>query len=109
LIFDSVFAIAISYVVSCWIDLIVVSIPLKKLIGYGFADQMKDNFKTLLSALVMGAVVFAIGFLPLSPMLLLCVQIACGIVTYVSLCFAFKIDIIQSVFDMLKRNNKQMF
>jgi O-antigen/teichoic acid export membrane protein len=106
LIFDSVFAIAISYVVSCWIDLIVVSVPLKKLIGYGFADQMKDNFKTLLSALIMGVIVYVIGLLPFNPIILLCAQVVSGIGTYIFLCFIFKIDIVQSVLGFLKKNTE---
>ena len=101
MMFDSVLAIAISYIVSCWLDVVVISVPLKKLIGYGFVDQIKDNFKTILAALIMGVIVYVMGFIPLNAMILLCLQIAIGMGLYIALCALLKIEIFGLMHKML--------
>ena len=53
LFFHSVEAIAVGFVLSAWLDVWVTSLPLRKLLGYGFLDQLRDVWKSGLSALVM--------------------------------------------------------
>lgn len=57
----------------------------KKLLDYGYMEQMKDVLKTLWISLVMGVLVFFIGQFPLSHGILLLVQIIMGIFIYIIL------------------------
>ena len=51
--FHSVKAIAIGYAVSAWIDFFIISIVMKRIINYGFIDQLKEIWKTLFSSVAM--------------------------------------------------------
>ena len=88
--FDSVEAIAVGYSISAWLDVWVTSWPIKKLLGYGMLDQLRDVWKSGLSALVMGGAVYALGFLPLPTAALLAVQIVFGGAVYLLLNLALK-------------------
>ena len=83
--FDSALAIAVSFLISAWIDAWVTSLPIKKLLGYGMLDQLRDVWKSGFSALVMGGAVYALGFLPLPTAALLAVQIVFGAAAYLLL------------------------
>ena len=84
-IFRSVEAIAVSYVISAWLDVWVTSLPLKKLVQYGMLPQMRDVWKSLAAALVMAALVRAVGLLSLPLLPGLALQLLCGVVSYVLL------------------------
>lgn len=82
LAFDSVTAIAVGFVISAWIDVWVTSLPLKRLLGYSFFDQLRDVWKSGLSAVLMGLPVRAMGALPLPLPLLLLSQVLAGAALY---------------------------
>ena len=90
--FDSVVAIACGFVFSAWLDAFVTSIPLKKLIGYGFADQLRDVWRTGAAAVAMGLAVYALNLLALPLILKLLLQIVCGALVYALLCRALRCD-----------------
>ena len=92
LLFDSVFAVAISYLICSWGDVLIVSIPIKHLLGYSFVDQIKGNYKTLIVSLIMAFVVYFVGFLQINTVLLLCIQIVIGVCLYVLLCYLLKVE-----------------
>ncbi len=66
--------------------------PSKKLVDYGVWEQLKDVLPTIMAALLMGAIVYACGFLPFSNILLLVVQVVVGIATYSLTCILLKLD-----------------
>ena len=102
--FDSLTAIAVGYALSAWLDVIVTSLPIKKLLHYGAADQFRDIWKNLVSAALMGAAVYALGqLLPLSTVLLLGVQVLCGTAVYVLLNLILKNDSLLYILSLLKR------
>ncbi len=90
--FRSVEAIAWGYAISAWIDVVIISVPVKRLIGYGLIEQLCDVWKIILAALLMGGVVFAVGLLSAPAWLILILQIASGIIIYPALCCVLKID-----------------
>ena len=90
--FRSVEAIAWGYAISAWIDVVIISVPVKRLIGYGLTEQLRDVWKILLASLLMGAAVFAIGLISAPAWIVLIMQIIVGIISYVGLCFVLKID-----------------
>ena len=102
--FDSLTAIAVGYALSAWLDVIVTSLPIKKLLNYGAADQFRDIWKNLVSAALMGAAVYALGLLlPLPTALMLCVQVLCGTAVYVLLNLILKNDSLLYILSLLKR------
>ncbi len=92
LCFDSVLAIAIGYIVSCWIDAILVAIPVSMHIGITPVQQMKSTWKIFICAAIMGAIVFALGLLNINVILKLCIQVVLGIVVYVVMCYFLRVD-----------------
>ena len=80
--FRTVSAIAAGFVFSAWLDALVTSLPLKKLLGYGALDQLRDVWKSLASALLMAGAVRALGCLPLPLPVKLSGQILLGAVVY---------------------------
>lgn len=103
LAFDSVKAIACGFVFSAWLDAFITSLPIKKLLGYGFFDQMKELWKTALAAFIMAAAVYAMNALPLPLGGRLAVQIAAGVGIYAGLCAILKVESFQFLLDMLKK------
>ena len=102
--FDSLTVIAVGYAVSAWLDVIVTSLPIKKLLNYGAADQFRDIWKNLVSAALMGAAVYALGLLlPLPTVLLLGVQVLCGAAVYVLFNLMMKNDSLLYILSLLKR------
>lgn len=91
--FDSVLAVAIGFAISMWLDVIIVMVPVKKLIGFGLIEMFKDSWKTILSAVLMAGVVFGLGYLKINYILLLVVQIISGVVVYLFLCKFLRNDI----------------
>ena len=90
---------------SAWLDVIVTSLPIKKLLNYGAADQFRDIWKNLVSAALMGAAVYALGLLlPLPTALVLCVQVLCGTAVYVLLNLIMKNDSLLYILSLLKRS-----
>ena len=81
--FHSVKAIAASYLFSAWVDAFVTLLPVRKLIGYGAVDQLRDIWKSGISAILMAGFAYGCGTLlplPLLPKLLL--QVLCGAAAY---------------------------
>lgn len=102
-VFDSVLAIAISYVVSSFLDMFIAAVPLKKLLDYDGFKQVRDNWKTLVASFAMGAAVYFIGFLPIHKIALLFIQIIAGVLIYLLLCVLLRIESFYYVFNLLKK------
>ena len=102
--FDTALAIAVSFLVSAWIDVWVTSLPLKKLLGYSFTAQLWDVWKSGLAAVVMAGAVWALGLLPLPLAPLLIMQVALGGAVYFGLSLVLKNDSLAYIFSLLKRH-----
>lgn len=76
-------ALAFSMLVSCLLGQLINARPNKKLLDYGYLDQMKDILPSIFLAIGMGAVVYFIGFLPIPTLTLLIIQVICGGVIYI--------------------------
>ena len=101
--FDSLEAIAVFYTISAWLDVVVTSLPIKKLLGYGVLDQLRDVWKTGVSAVLMGVLVRVLELLPLPTILLLGVQVLCGAAVYVLLNFVLKNESLLYILSLIKR------
>ena len=83
LAYHSVIAVAVGFVFSAWLDTWVTSLSVKKLLGYSFLDQLRDIWRSGLSAVLMAAVVYAAGLLPLPLTLKLLFQVLLGAAVYI--------------------------
>lgn len=107
-VFDSVQAIAVSFALCYWLDAFIVSVPVRKLLDYGFVQQMADIWKSILAAAVMFVVVFSMHWLKWPVFVLLLSQIIVGVVVYLLICFCIKVetqaDLVRLVGNMIQKN-----
>lgn len=85
-------AMAYSLLVSCVLSQMINSGPNKKLLGYGYLEQLKDILPGILLALGMGVCVYFIGYIQMPTILTLIAQVAVGGTIYVGLSKIFKLD-----------------
>lgn len=81
----SVFAMGISYMFGELFSAAIVTVPNKKLIGYGSFEQLKDLLPLIFASAFMGAVVYLVQMLRLSCYLTLLIQVPLGIVIYLAI------------------------
>jgi O-antigen/teichoic acid export membrane protein len=104
LCFNSVKAIAIGYAISAWIDVIIVTVPMKKIVGYGLLSQLKDVWKIAFAAVLMGALVMFLGKILIIPMILkLITQVIFGGIIYFLLCLVLRIESFNYILGILKK------
>lgn len=82
-IFFGPLAVAYGFLLSGWFGMFVNVKPNKKLLGYGYIEQIKDLLNPIIPILAMVVSVVLAGFLNLSPLPMLCMQIPVGMLTYV--------------------------
>ncbi len=79
----SVKAMAVSTLISTIISLLLNSYPNKKLLNYGFSEQIRDIIPSITLATAMGSVVYLISMFQLPDIVTLVIQIVVGISVYV--------------------------
>jgi teichuronic acid exporter len=101
-----VYVLALSGIASGIISSFVNAYPNKKLLNYGYGEQIKDILPSLLLSLVMGIIVYLLLFLGLSPLTTMLLQIVVGIIVYMGLAFLFKLEcftyLVQTVLSLFK-------
>ncbi len=102
LLFDSVYAIAWGAVVSTLLAAVVNTSPNRRLLGYGYLEQMRDVLPAMGLSLIMFLTVSALGRLPLAPFPLLVCQTAAGVVIYGALSLLLRLESMRYLTDMLR-------
>lgn len=87
-----VYYLALSGVVSGIISSFINAYPNKKLLNYGYAEQIKDILPSLLLSLVMGVMVYFFSYFGFSPLVTMVLQILAGVVIYVLLALLFRLE-----------------
>lgn len=87
-----VFWIAATMMITTVIGSFINAFPNKKLLNYSYLEQLKDMLPALGLSVAMGLPVYLMNFLPISSVVILCLQIATGIVLYVGLSVIFKVE-----------------
>lgn len=100
---EGVKAIAISEVFIVLFSVLVSVAPNSRLIKYTPLEQIKDLLPSMLACLVMGLAVFSLAFIPVSPLILLVLQVFVGIIIYVLLSKLIKIEEFDYLVDLVKR------
>jgi len=80
-----VYAIAIGQVLNNVIASFINAYPNKRLLNYGYKEQISDIVPSLTLSIIMGTIVYIFKFLPFSKWIILIIQILIGIVTYILL------------------------
>lgn len=91
-VFLSVRWIAIGLLISAVISQIINSLPNKKLMNYGYFEQIKDIIPQIGISVLMGAIVYCVQFIGLNDILTLSIQIPVGAIIYIVLSKVFHID-----------------
>lgn len=97
-----VMAMAYSLLISSVFCQIINSMPNKKLLNYGYTDQLKDVLPTIILSVCMGISVWSISLLKLPELIILVCQIVLGIVIYVGASCIFKIDAFEYLKEVLE-------
>ena len=101
---------AISAAVCTLVQIAVNSVPNIKLIGYKVGQQVADLLPNLIIALIMMVAVYAVKYLPLIPIVGLCLQVVSGVIVYIGLSILTKNRnfkyIWQTMKGFLRRGNK---
>ena len=101
--FDSPIAIALSGALTTLTSCFINAYPNKKLIDYSYWDQMVDIFPSLMLSLIMLGAVLLVGLLPLNPVLLLILQVVCGVAVYALLSFVTRVTPFRMLLDLMKK------
>ena len=94
---------ACSGLVATFASLFVNCYPNKRLLAYGFLEQMKDISPSIVAACLMGCIVSSVALLNLSDIVMLIIQIPLGIVSYIVISKAFKIWSLDYIFEIIRR------
>ncbi len=76
--------------------------PNKKLLNYGYFEQLKDILPGILLAVAMGAIIYPIQFIGLPDIVTLCIQIPFGALIYIAGSKIFKLESYSYLLDMIR-------
>ena len=105
--FRSVIAIAWSGVFSGLIESFVNAQPNKKLLDYGYLEQLKDLVPSFLIASIMGIIVSLVQYIGLGIYLTLIVQVFLGIFVYVIMAKIFKLECFEYILAIIRTGAKK--
>ena len=99
----SVYAIALSQLVSCVTSQLINSWPNRKLLDYSYLHQLRDMAPAILLSLVMALCVRPVVAIGLNDWLTLLIQIPAGVIIYVALSAIFHVDSFHFMLDVAKK------
>ncbi|MBE6151816.1 MAG: lipopolysaccharide biosynthesis protein [Firmicutes bacterium] len=87
-----IYAMVFGQIIISLISSFINSYPNKKLLNYGFIEQMKDILPIAIVSIVMGIIVYLISYLNLGSLTILCIQCIIGVLVYIALSSIFKLS-----------------
>ena len=97
-----VMAMAYSLLLSSVLSQIINSWPNRKLLNYGYLEQVRDFAPGILLAVIMGICVYFVGFLPLSIIITLLIQTVVGAVIYIGVSAILRLEEYEYLVGMVK-------
>lgn len=97
-----VMAMAYSLLLSSVLSQIINSWPNRKLLGYGYLEQVRDFAPGILLAVGMGVCVYFIGYIPLPTIMTLVIQIFAGAALYIGVSAILKLEEFEYLLGMVK-------
>lgn len=98
----SVMAMAYSLLISGFLSQLINSWPNRKLLDYSYTEQLRDIFPSIISATLMGVIIYPICYLKIANTLVLVIQMFLGSIIYICLSAMFKIDSFYYVLGFVK-------
>ena len=102
-VFDSPIAIALSLAATAVFSVVFNAIPARRMFQYSYSQQLGDILPALALSLAMFAMVFPVSFLPISPFLMLAVQILLGVLIYVGGAYLLKLDDLHYLLETIRQ------
>lgn len=102
LMFDSPVAIALTGAFTAIISMFINAFPNRKLLNYGFLEQIKDVLPSMVLSLVMCGIVLILGRLNINVYLLIILQVIMGALVYIVLSKLFKLECFDYVLGTIK-------
>ena len=97
-------AIAYSYLLNCILNIFVNSWPNRKILGYGYLQQLKDIIPSLVISGIMGGIIFFIPQIGLNDWVTLLLQIVGGGAIYIGLSAVFKVESLFYILSIVKNS-----
>lgn len=97
-----VMAMAYSLLLSSVLSQIINSWPNRKLLGYGYLEQVRDFAPGILLAVGMGICVYFVGYLPFPTIVTLLIQVVSGAIIYIGVSAILKLEEFEYLIGMLK-------
>ena len=97
--YSALFTSAASQIINAW--------PNKKLLGYGYLEQVRDFAPGILLAVAMGVCVYFIGCIPLPTAVTLVIQVVSGAVIYFGASYVLKLEEFKYLLGMVKSFRKK--
>jgi O-antigen/teichoic acid export membrane protein len=87
-----IYGLAIGEVIASIISSFINAYPNKRLLLYGYGEQVKDILPSLALSLLMGVVVSILSILPFSPLVTMGIQVLTGALVYIGLAALFRME-----------------
>lgn len=97
-----VMAMAYSLLLSSVLSQIINSWPNRKLLNYGYLEQVRDFAPGILLAVAMGACVYLLGFIPFPTVVTLLFQIVVGAIIYIGVSAILRLEEFEYLLDTIK-------
>ena len=97
-------AIAYSYLLNCILNIFVNSWPNRKILGYGYLQQLKDIIPSLVISGIMGGIIFFVPQIGLNDWVTLLLQIVGGGAIYIGLSVVFKVESLFYILSIVKNS-----
>ena len=98
----SVMAMAYSLIVSGICSQVINSWPNWKLLNYNYFEQLRDILPSIIIALIMGIIVYFVGFLRLPTIVILLIQVLTGAAMYIGVSALLHLEEFEYLFEMVK-------
>lgn len=98
----SVMAMAYSLIVSGICSQVINSWPNWKLLNYNYFEQLRDILPSIIIALIMGIIVYFVGFLRLPTIVILLIQVLTGVAIYIGVSALLHLEEFEYLFEMVK-------
>lgn len=97
-----IYAMMIARCVDSFIAFILNAYPNKKLLSYGFKEQIKDIVPALIISLIMGIIVYCVLFFKFNIILTIIIQVFVGVSSYILMAKIFKLNTLEYIFNIIK-------
>lgn len=97
-----VYAMAYSLLAESVLGQVINTWPNKKLLDYGYLEQVRDIMPVLLTTLLMGLCIYPLSFIQLPDIVLLVLQFLVGAAVYIGACAVFKVEAYYYLWGMVK-------